>query len=42
MDMYVQELAVILQIQNVADTLEHVKQVCKMTAGNRSSMLKGS
>ena len=40
MDKYVQELAEILQIQHVADTLEHVKQVCKMTAGNRSSMLK--
>ena len=33
MDKYVQELAEILQIQHVADTLEHVKQVCKMTAG---------
>ena len=38
--MYVHELAEILQIQNIADTLEHVKQVCQMTAGNRSSMLK--
>ena len=40
MDMYVDELAVILRIQNVADMREHVKQVCRITAGNRSSMLK--
>lgn len=40
MDMYVHELSRILQIQNIADTLEHVKQVCQLTAGNRSSMLK--
>ncbi len=40
MDMYVDELAVLLRIQNVADMREHVKQVCRITAGNRSSMLK--
>lgn len=40
MDLYVHELAGILSIQHIADTLEHVKQVCQVTAGNRSSMLK--
>lgn len=40
MDLYVHELAGILSIQNITDTLEHVKQVCQVTAGNRSSMLK--
>lgn len=40
MDMYVDELGRILQIQNIANTLEHVKQVCRVTAENRSSMLK--
>ena len=40
MVMYVHELAEILQLQNIAGTLEHVEQVCLKTAGNRSSMLK--
>lgn len=40
MEMYVHELAVILKIENSMATLEHVKQVCRMTAENRSSMLK--
>lgn len=37
---YIQELADILQIENAEATMEHVKQVCQVTAGNRSSMLK--
>lgn len=40
MDHYIQELAEILQLENVEDTMEHVKQVCRVTAENRSSMLK--
>jgi 2-dehydropantoate 2-reductase len=40
MDLYMDELAAILRIENVTDTLEHVKYVCRTTAGNRSSMLK--
>ena len=40
MEMYFDELATILQIQNKVATLEHVKQICRMTSENRSSMLK--
>lgn len=40
MEMYFEELATILQIQNKVGTLEHVKQICRMTSENRSSMLK--
>ena len=40
MNKYMHELTEILQIENVEETMEHVRQVCQVTAGNRSSMLK--
>lgn len=40
MERYFAELATILQIENKVAALEHVKDVCRMTAENRSSMLK--